>query len=381
MRMGSSVVSYEEAAQSVAILRPRLMRLLCCIVHAHGGDPARLCAGLGFTYEDLNDPERRYSFRQLGEMMRRCLRALPDPLVLVRAASQATITAYDLLGLAQMSCPRLREALALGVQFQRLAGIPADLSLQEEGDEFFFTLDDWYNDPELGPFLIVMTCAFSINEMGLLLGRRFRPSRIELAHPPSPAGAACAELFGCPVVSGAERTRVVGPRALLDERLPTHDRLTHDSVLVHLDRAAFGQQGDLLEAVGHALRRNLCDPPSAADVAASMHMSERSLRRRLDEAGVSFRDLLAQVRTAVAAQLLQEGHRSVADVADLVGFASPENFRRAFRRWTGHSPSALRTEREEALPVGTSPATRGRKLADSAPHVADSPLPAPGARD
>jgi AraC-like DNA-binding protein len=364
MSMRDAIVGYDEVAQSVAILRPRLPRLLSCIVHLHGGDPARLCAGLGFSHQDLNDPERRFSFRQLGEMLRRTLRALPDPGVLIRAAGEAKITAYDMLGLAQLSCPRLREALELGVEFQRLAGMPADLSLEESGAEFSFILDEWYHDPEIGPFLIEMTCAFVVNEIGLMLGRKFAPVRVELAYPTTPGRAAYRELFDCRVIFGAARNRIVGRRALLDEALTTHDRLTHDSLVVDLRRAVVAQPGDLLEAVGHALRKNLRNPPSVTELAASMHMSERTLRRRLADMEVNVRDLLAQARIAVARRLLHDQHRSVAEVADQVGFSSPESLRRALRRSTGARPGALRPDR--------------RMLADSDRVLAVQALPGSG---
>jgi AraC-like DNA-binding protein len=359
MSMRDATASHEEAAQSAAILRPRLLRMLSCMVHVHGGDPARLCAGLGFSHHDLNNPERRFSFRQFGEMLRRTLRALPDPAVLIRAAGESKITAYDMLGLAQQSCPRLREALELGVEFQRLAGMPADLSLEEEGAEFSFMLDEWHHDPEIGPLLIEMTCAFVINEIGLLLGRRFAPMRVELACPATPGRAAYRELFDCPVIFGAPRNRIVGRRELLDEALTTHDLLTHASLVVELRRAVVAQPSDLLEAVGQALRKNLRDPPSVTELASSMHMSERTLRRRLADMEVNVRDLLAQVRIAVARQLLHDPDRSVGEVADLVGFSSPKNFRRALRRWTGACPSALRAEQEAA----PSPAEDRRRAA------------------
>jgi AraC-like DNA-binding protein len=264
--------------------------------------------------------------------------------VLIRAAGEAKITAYDTLGLAQLSCPRLREALQLGVEFLRLAGLPADVSLEEQGDEFSSVLDEWHHDAEIGPLLIEMTCAFVVNHLRLLLGRSFVPIRLELTYPATPARTAYRELFDCPVIFGAPRNRIVGRRELLDEVLTTRDRLTYDSLVADLRRAVVAQPSDLLEAVGQALRKNLRNPPSVAELAASVHMSERSLRRRLADMEVSVRDVLAQVRTAQARRLLLDQDRSVAEVADLVGFSSPENFRRAMRRWTGTSPSALRAE-------------------------------------
>jgi len=334
------------AACEVAFMRPRLLRVISYVVRQAGGDPERLCLGLGFSTTDLNDADSRYSLRQLAEFVKRASRVLPDAKeILLHAASNATITQYDVLGFGQLSCATLGEALELGIEFQRLFGMAADLALERGRKEFRFTLDDWFQDAEVGPFFIELACAFTINEISLLLGRRFVPVRVEFAHGMSPRRVDFPRVFGCPVVFDAPRTCIVGPVVLLDTRLATYDRLTHDGLVVKLRRESVAYQSDLLEAVGHMLRKDLRSPPSIAEVAERMHMSERSLRRRLHEGGISFRELLARVRAATSAEMLRHGRLTVEEVAELVGFSSAEHLRRAFKRWTGKPPSALKQPR------------------------------------
>ena len=78
--------------------------------------------------------------------------------------------------------------------------------------------------------------------------------------------------------------------------------------------------------------------PSLDQLAASFHLTSRTLRRYLAAVGVSYRHLLEEVRMARAVRYLQ-ANLPVQKVADLLGYADPSNFTRAFRRWTGHPPS------------------------------------------
>lgn len=81
--------------------------------------------------------------------------------------------------------------------------------------------------------------------------------------------------------------------------------------------------------------------PSLEQLATSFHLTSRTLRRHLAALGVSYRHLLEEVRMARAVRYLQ-ANLPVQKVADLLGYADPSNFTRAFRRWTGHPPSFYR---------------------------------------
>jgi len=74
-------------------------------------------------------------------------------------------------------------------------------------------------------------------------------------------------------------------------------------------------------------------------------MSPRTLRRRLAEEGTSFRGVLERIRFEAAEERLREPTLSLAEIAAELGYADQANFARAFRGWTGESPSAYRRRR------------------------------------
>jgi len=73
-------------------------------------------------------------------------------------------------------------------------------------------------------------------------------------------------------------------------------------------------------------------------------MSGRTLQRRLGDEGTTFRDVLADTRQELASSLLRESNRSITEIGRQVGFSEPAAFARAFRRWTGHTPTTFRAE-------------------------------------
>jgi AraC-like DNA-binding protein len=77
-------------------------------------------------------------------------------------------------------------------------------------------------------------------------------------------------------------------------------------------------------------------------VAAALHLSERSLQRRLAEAGTRYGEILRDTRHQLACSYLRDPRVSIGEIAWLLGFADQSSFTRAFRRWEGRSPTAYR---------------------------------------
>src|SRR5439155_14958410 len=87
----------------------------------------------------------------------------------------------------------------------------------------------------------------------------------------------------------------------------------------------------------------LAAPPDLEHVAATLHMSDRTLRRRLADEGVSFRGLLDEIRAQIAEELLVSGGLPVAEVAERLGYLEVSSFSQAFRRWKGVGPREFRS--------------------------------------
>ncbi len=106
-----------------------------------------------------------------------------------------------------------------------------------------------------------------------------------------------------------------------------------------------GSEPDIVGAVESLLGGTLHSPMSMVEAAERLCVTERTLRRQLDRAGQRFSDVRDRVRERRATFLLRQSGFSITAIAAEVGFSDPREFRRAYRRWTGHAPSAARKAR------------------------------------
>ncbi|HEY4055191.1 MAG TPA: helix-turn-helix domain-containing protein [Kofleriaceae bacterium] len=103
--------------------------------------------------------------------------------------------------------------------------------------------------------------------------------------------------------------------------------------------------GSAADQVRAHVRAWIREPSELADVARALGMSARTLQRRLDEDGVTFRGLVLDIKIEVAKEMLADEHLTIADVSTAVGFARLSAFSRAFTQRTGTSPSKFREAR------------------------------------
>jgi AraC-like DNA-binding protein len=161
------------------------------------------------------------------------------------------------------------------------------------------------------------------------------------------------EWFRSPIDWGADRATVLCRREDLVQPLPTANpdvaQANERVALEYLERL------DRTDIVTQVRRRILellpSGPPTQTEIARALALSPRTLHRRLAEAGTSFAQLLDDTRRELAGGYLQRTDYAIAEVAYLLGFAEVSSFNRAFRRWTGIAPSAVRR--------GLAPGNRG----------------------
>ncbi|MDC0679320.1 AraC family transcriptional regulator [Sorangium atrum] len=184
----------------------------------------------------------------------------------------------------------------------------------------------------------------------LMLGRSFTgapisPARVELASA-APADVRPHErIFAAPIAWSAPVPRLIFDDAALDQPLPQHDAVLQEIVSRSAEAllAALATKETWSARTREALLGLLRDgSPDIARVAKSLGTSRRTLQRRLTSEGQTFESVIDQVRYEMAAGLLADEQRSIAEVAWLVGFRELSAFYRAFRRWSGRTPAEYR---------------------------------------
>ena len=329
---------------TTASIDPLTLRYLAMVVGERGADPASLCYGLGFTVDDLQQPDFRISYRQGSLMIRRAYKLIGDPALGLIVGSRETPISWGLVGFGMMSCRTLGEATTFGIRYQKEAGSLAHITLEETERTVAVVTDPLFFDPDIEMFLIEEMFSSIVGVTRALVGADFKPAAVEMVYR-RPAHASLYDaLFDCPVRFGAPRNRFVTAKTWMAHPLATHDALVARSVedLIEKSLLARRQRVDLGATVERAIRENLHDLPSLTKVASTLNVSERTLRRRMADAGYSYQGLVDSVRKARAFELLAHSACPVAEVANQTGFHDVRNFRKAFRRWTGVSPSEFR---------------------------------------
>jgi AraC-like DNA-binding protein len=183
---------------------------------------------------------------------------------------------------------------------------------------------------------------------GVLLSRRILNDpestvlEARFAHAEPSDLSAFNTFFHAPLRFGAESYALVVDGAVMDRLLPNANPLMLVAFERRVQRAleALPAIDDFVEMVRERIEAELPDGnTNAASVAEKMGVSQRTLHRRLQAEGATYQDLLDKVRCRLSQRHLASRKHTINEVAQLVGFAQPSAFHRAFKAWTGETPS------------------------------------------
>ncbi|HEY9102617.1 AraC family transcriptional regulator [Chitinimonas sp.] len=329
---------------TVANLPVYLLRCLAATAEDLGIPASRLCMGLGLSVDDLANPASRISYRQGSIMIRRALQMAPGQGLGLIIGERETIASIGLLGYAMLTSRTLGEAVALGLSQQKFAGSMLQFDLDQDAQTTVVTASLKFPEPEIHIFLVEEAFASFLQIARSLVGIAFKPKWVDLAYPEPVYAAEYRRVFDCPLRFGQKTSAFAADASWIAKPLLTYDPLSHRQALEFLEIGISRERDktELFESVERAIRQRMQQAPTLSDVAGMLCLSERTLRRRLSDSGVTYQALLDSVRKNRAIELLANPRLSIEQVALEVGFSDAHNFRRAFRRWTGSAPSELR---------------------------------------
>ncbi|KGN36181.1 AraC family transcriptional regulator [Knoellia subterranea] len=318
--------------------------------------------GTGITSELLVDPDGEVVLEQEVTLVSNIVRELGHVVGLgAQVGIQYPVKTFGVRGYALLTSPNVGSALRTATRFLDLSFAMSSFSLRVVGDEARLYYDTSQLPEEIRSFVLerdgMATRRIELELLGYLLDLRY----IDTQEQGTPEDQALLEAFlGAPVRMNAPTTFGAFDAALLEAPLMHADPVRAEIAirecreLLQSKRARVGYAG----AVRSAL---ISGPQQWGDIvaiAAGLHISERTLQRRLIEEGTSFCDLVASVREELAMELLATG-MPVVDVAERLGYVEVSSFSQAFHRWRGVAPSTYRSS-VGAAPLSRRHATRGR---------------------
>ena len=250
---------------------------------------------------------------------------------------------FDVVEYAARSGDSIAEALDVVNRYIGLLREGANFHLVEYGDICHWNLDMATPFPRA---INDWTVAVYVVMSRRLTGTDWRPLEVHLMHSEPHDTSEYHRIIGAPVKFNQAHNALVFRRDWLDtpvieadERLHTLMRRYAGDLLRQRPRTeSFIER--VRAAMADSLRRgHLC----TARVARRLHLSERTLRRRLQEDGTNYKTVLKDVRQELASNYLQhQGDLGIAEIAFMLGFSHTPAFSRAFKRWTGVSPVEFR---------------------------------------
>lgn len=309
-----------------------------------GVDCRAIFPELGLDYAALEDPDARFPQDGMTRLWQRAVELSGDPAIGLNMAKVVRPASFHVVGYALMSSRTLKEGFARLVRYQRIIGEGADLSFRPQHNGYELTLAIHGDRLPAARQSCEASLAYALAFCRWMTGRPIRPQRVLFQGDPPADLQPFEQIFQGPLQFNADHYGLLFERADMDMPLPT----ANESLAQLHDRFAGDYLARFSESrVTHLTRQVLCrllpqGEPRREVVAQALHLSQRTLQRRLQEEGSSFQQLLDDTRRELAQQYLAQPALSLLEVAYLLGFADPSNFFRAFRRWFGLTPGEYR---------------------------------------
>ncbi|MCH8856860.1 MAG: AraC family transcriptional regulator ligand-binding domain-containing protein [Proteobacteria bacterium] len=315
----------------------------------HGLATQALLAETRLRAFDLGDPRCRVSLADECRLISRLLQHTGHaPGLGLEAGRRVRFTALGPLGLAMVSSLSLRGALHAAARFGNLGCPSLHLHLQAcgpGGKDLRLILPQREYPAELGRFVVERSLAAVLSLSSSLAQRPVRVVALELALDRADISQAYELCGGRAPLHGMAASALVLAQADLDAPLPHGDARMFklaEAQCLGLEAGCRPRAGLAGEVRGLLSAHPSCLGDMAA-TAALLCMSERTLRRRLQDEGTSFVTLCDELRRTLAEQLLAVPRLPISDIAERLGYAEASSFIHAFKRWHGRTPRAFRS--------------------------------------
>lgn len=311
----------------------------------HGLSVERCLLNTGLSPLQLAELHSEIDGAQELQLIRNLLDALPEQHDLgLQAGLRYQLTTYGIWGYALLSSQTFRQAADLGLRYLDLTFAFNRITLSEEADQAHLDLDGSHLPSHLRDFLLLRDAVAVMVIQRELTGAKMPLNRVQLSMPAPTDPARFIEQFGLLPEFACTRNRISLPRRLLDLPLPRAN--PHSAQLCELQCQALLAKRHVRSGLAGQIRDRLLSTPGRLPdmelIASELNLSSRTLRRRLEDQGSSFRQLQEEVRQALAEELLAIASLSQEEIAERLGYSEVSNFLHAFKRWKGITPGQYR---------------------------------------
>ncbi len=336
----------EPGLASIPMAGGGLSRLAIARLKSAGVPVAPLLKRVGLTPEAIADPEERLNVRSQIALLDEAAIALKDDRLGFTLARDFDPREIGLLYYVMASSQSLGDALKRVARYSKITNEALVVGYQE-GNRLIVSLS-YSGVPRHSDRHQIEFCMFGVLRIcRVLTGQNVIPQHFSISHHRSGDNSEMARFVGTKVEFGADTDEFALNVNARELPLIHADSHLNDLLLKYCEAALADRRGDMSQ-----LRTRVENAISSVlphgrvrveDVARSLGMSKRTLARRLSDEGLNFTEILQQLRRDLAVRYLDDRRLHVSKIAWLLGFHEVSAFTHAFKRWTGKTPSQLRT--------------------------------------
>lgn len=317
---------------------PKLLLKLGC-------DPDPVFEKAGFKREALEDTEHRISYLAGDRLLAECVTATKCEHFGLLLGEMAGPSYLGVTGFLIRTASTVGQALKMLVENLDLHDEGGTCALDVEAD--YSRLSFHVHQPGVSAIAQIydMSAVIMCKTMRSLCGNGWNASQVLLMRKRPAELAPYTRCFRAPVLFDSATNGLLFPSHCLQLTPPTSDELLHHHLELEAKVLHEMHHHELIDMLPAVLQRGvLLDQCSARDIADVFGLQERTLHRRLQAAGTSFRKELDSVRESLSLQLLESSSLPIGEIATSLGYADSSGFIRAFHRWTGFSPAVWRKQ-------------------------------------
>ncbi|MEM7601862.1 MAG: AraC family transcriptional regulator ligand-binding domain-containing protein [Verrucomicrobiota bacterium] len=297
----------------------------------------------GLSSVALSNPNARLPEESLHQLMRALGEREPNSAFPLELAEGAP---YDNLSQSLRHAATVREVLQFFSQHRQTVSDRVLVQLKEEGSIATFTLAHPLDAVDQGR-MAIFSLAYLWRILQEILSKPLQLQRVESPFSAAGSPAIYERYFGCPVIFESRQNAMIFDRQTLDQpiryanaELFAFSREYHRHVLESLGHSTEPTEYDQLRiAISQNAHTGIFDSDSAASAA---NMSLRKAQRIAAAHQTCVKDLIVEVRSSLAKNMVSNPNLPVEDIAEFLGYANESAFRRAFKDWTGKTPTAFR---------------------------------------
>lgn len=312
-------------------------------IESYGFDPAPLFAAEDIKVQLPIDPDLRLPYTKVDRIRARAVKLSGDEAFGLRSAAVYLPSQFGALGYAWHASLTLRKACLRLERFVRVVNDKASVHVEDKDGCMVVTLElnresECQHARDDGALALITRMCRSV------YGDNFRLKAVNFKHFEPRDIKPYFEYFACQLNFDQADNQILIPLSLVDETLVGASpelALLNDQVVTK--RLASMDRSDIVARV-QAVLFDLLPAGNVSDeaVAEALHMSVRTMHRKLSEVNSNFRALLVEMRRDLAELYILDNSLTLTEISLLLGFSEPSSFSRAFKNWTGSAPSEVR---------------------------------------